>query len=133
MATNPSFISTPRIGYGSITTGQTSRDTGTTSNVVDVISAVSAGTRVLEVVIKADNDPADSVVCLWLHDGSTNVIFDEVDIANPAAASTTAVGYRTTLTYQNLILPSGWKLQASCTVTPTAGTVKVIALGGDLT
>lgn len=132
MATNPSFIGTARIGYGSLTTGQTARATGTTSNVVDIISAGSGGTRILEVVIKSDDDPADSVVCLWLHDGTTNVIFDEVDLGNPAAGSTTVTAYRSTQTYANLVLPSGWKLQATVTVTPTAGTVKVIALGGDL-
>lgn len=132
MATNPSFIGTPRIGVGSLTTGQTARSSGTSTNVVDILSAGASGSRILEVVIKADDDPADSVVVLWLHDGSTNTVFDEVDIDYPAAGSTTVTAYRTTTTYSNLVLPSGWKLQASITVTPTAGTVKVLALGGDL-
>lgn len=133
MATSPSFISTPRVGVASLSTGQSAFTSGTSTNVEDVLSAVSAGTRVLEVVITADGDPADSVVVLWLHNGTTNTVFDAVDIGNPAAASTTAAPYRTTVTYQNLIIPSGWKLQASVTVTPTSGTVKVWALGGDLT
>lgn len=135
MALNPSFVSTPRLGVGSITIGQTARATGTTANVVDVLSAVgvAAGTRILEVVIKADDNPADSTVVLWLHDGANAHPFDEIDIGDPAAGSTTVASYRTSQTYQNLILPAGWKLQASCTVTPTAGTIKVWALGGDLT
>lgn len=132
MATNPNFIATPRIGVGSLTTGQTARTSGTTSNVVDVISAGSNGTRILELVVKGDNDPNDSVVVFWLHNGTTNFCFDEMDIGNPAAASTTTTGYRNTVTYSNLVLPSGWKLQASVTVTPTAGSVLVYALGGDL-
>lgn len=133
MAVSPSFISTPRIGVGSLATGQTARTSGTVTDVVDIISAVTAGTRILEIVLKADGDPADSTVVLWLHNGVTNNVFDEIDIGNPAVGSTTSVSYRTTLTYSNLILPSGWKLQASITVTPTSGTVKVFALGGDLT
>lgn len=132
MAANPSFIGTPRMGVGSITTGQTSRTAGTPANIVDVISAGSDGTRVLEVVVISDGDPADSVVILWLHDGSNSTTFDEFDIGNPAAASNTAVGYRLSTTYPNLVLPTGWKLQATCTVTPTTGTIKVWALGGDL-
>lgn len=132
MATAPAFIATPRIGVGSITTGQTSRATNTSVGLVDVIAAGSSGTRILEVVVKSDDDPADSVVVLWLNDGTNTVIFDELDFGNPAAGSTTSTAYRGVLTYSNLVLPSGWKLVASCTVTPTAGTIKVWAFGGDL-
>ena len=118
MATAPAFIDAPRIGVGSLTTGQTARAAGTTTNVVDIISAGTNGTRVLEVVLKASDDPADSTVVLWLHNGSTNYPFDEIDLSNPAAGSATTPSYRGTVTYSNLVLPSGWKLQASITATP---------------
>ena len=133
MATTPSFIGTPRIGVGTVDTAQTARASGTTSNVVDVITGAASGTRILEVVVKADGDPADCTVVLWLYDGSTNHVFDELDLGNPAAGSATVASYGGTLTYSNLVLPNAsWKLQASITATPTAGAVKVIALGGDL-
>jgi len=132
VATNPSFIATPVIGLGSLTTGQTARTTGTTAEMVTVLTAGSTGTRVLEVVVKADDDPADSVVCLWLHDGTNATIFDEIDVGNPSAASTTSPSYRSTVTYSNLVLPNGWSLRATCTVTPTSGSIKVFALGGNL-
>lgn len=133
MAANPNFIGTPRVSVGSITTGQTSRTAGATpANVVNVMTAGAAGSRILEIVILSDNDPADSVIILWLNDGTTSTTFDEIDIGNPAAAGTTAAAYRFSQTYANLVIPSGWILQASCTVTPTAGTIKVWALGGDL-
>lgn len=132
MATNPSFIGTPRIGVGSLTTGQTARASGTTSNVVDIFTAGSSGSRILELVVKADDNPADSCVVFWLHDGSTNYPFDEIDLGDPAAGSATVASYRNLLTYANLVLPSGWKVQASITATPTAGTVKAYAFGGDL-
>lgn len=133
MANNPAFIATPRIGFGEITTGQPARTTGTTSNLVDVITGVAAGTRILEVVVKATGDPADSVVSLWLNNGTINVLFDEFDIGNPAAASDTTVGHRVAVAYNNLVLPSAsWKLVAGCTVTPTAGSIVVWAFGGDL-
>lgn len=131
MAVSPAFIGTPRIGVGSVSTANTNRDgTGT---IVDVITGASTGTRILEVVFKADGDPADCTVVLYLYDGANSVVFDELDLGNPAAGSATVASYRGTLTYANLVLPSAtWKLQASITATPTAGTVKVIALGGDL-
>ena len=133
MATNPQFINAPRIGYGSISTGQTARTTGTTSNLVDVITGAAGGTRVLEIVVKSTGQPADSVLTLWLNDGTNNILFDEIDLGAPAAGSNTVVAYRTTQTYANLVLPNAsWKLVAGCTVTPTSGAIVVYALGGDL-
>ena len=132
MATSPSFIAAPRIGVGQVDTAQTARTTGTTSNVVDVLSAGTNGTRILEVAVKATDDPADCCVVLWLHDGSTNYVFDEIDLGNPPAGSATVASARSTVTYSNLVLPSGWKLQASITATTTAGKVNVVALGGNL-
>jgi hypothetical protein len=131
MAASPSFIGTPRIGVGAVSTANTNRDgTGT---IVDVITGAATGTRILEIVFKATDDPADCTITLYLNDGVTSHIFDEIDLGNPPPGSTTVNSYRGTLTYANLVLPSAsWKLQAAITVAPTGGTVKVIALGGDL-
>lgn len=133
MASSPQFINAPRIGVGEITTGQTARTTGTTSNLVDVITGASTGTRVLEIVVMGLGDPADSTITIWLNNGTNNILFDEYDIGNPAVASNTAVGYRLSTTYSNLLLPStSWKVVAGCTVTPVAGNIVIWALGGDL-
>jgi len=131
MASVPAHLSTPRIGAVTVSTANTNRDgTGT---IATVITAASAGTRILEVVVQSTGDPADGIVTLFLHDGSTYYLFDEIDHDNPAAGSTTVAAYRTSRTYQNLVLPSGWSLRAACTVALTAGVYNVIALGGDLT
>jgi uncharacterized protein YeaO (DUF488 family) len=133
MADKPRFTSTPRIGIGSVSTANTNRDgTGT---IVDVLSAVGItnGTLVSEVVAKATGDPADSILTLFIHDGSSWHLFDEIDLADQAAASTTVTGYRVSTAYTNLVLPAGYKLGAAITVALTAGVIKVIALGGDLT
>lgn len=132
MATTPAFIAAPRVGVGQVDTAQTARTAGTSSNVVDILSAGTNGTRILEVVVKADDDPADCCVVLWLHNGTTNYVFDEIDLGNPAAGSATVTSYRGSTTYSNLVIPTGWKLQASITATTTAGKVGVFALGGDL-
>lgn len=130
MATGPAFAATPRIGAVTVSTANTARDgTGT---IATVITAGSSGTKINEVVLKATDNPADSVVTLFVYDGSTYFLFDEVDLGDPAAASTTVTGYRTSVSYANLILPSGWSLRAAITVALTAGVINVIALGGDL-
>lgn len=132
MATTPQFIGTPRIGIGTITTGSSDARSGSGTNYADVITAGSAGTRVLEIVIKGIGDIADSVVTFLVNNGTTSFLFDEIDVGNPAAPSNTAISYRAAFTYANLVLPAGWRLQAAVTVTPTSGNILVIALGGDL-
>ena len=130
MATSPNFTLTPRIGIGSVSAANTNRDgTGT---IVDIITGVAAGTKITEVVIKATGQPADSVLTLFINDGTTNWLFDEVDLGAPAAASTTVTGFRTTLLYDNLVLSSAsHKLRAAITVAPTSGVINVMAFGGD--
>lgn len=132
MAANPSFASTPRIGVGAVSTANTNRDgTGT---IVDVITGAAAGTKVFEVVTQATNDPADCTIMLFLNDGTTNWLFDEIDIGNPTAASATQIGDRQSRSYANLVLPSNtWKLRAAITAAPTAGVVNVFAFAGDMT
>jgi hypothetical protein len=129
MADAPAFIATPRIGAVTVSTANTARDgTGT---IATVFTAGANGSRIEEVVLKATGDPADSIVTLFLHDGSTYFLFDEVDLADPAAASTTVTGYRMSRTYDNLVLPTGWSLRAAITVALSSGVINAIALGGD--
>jgi hypothetical protein len=132
MADAPVFVDTPIIGIANIATGVTARDgTGAYTNVVTATTAGN-GVRIEEIVIQFETDAADSTVILWIHDGSTSYIFDDIDVGNPAAGSTTVAAYRTTKTYTNLVLPVGYSLKASVTVTPTTGDCNVIALGGRL-
>jgi len=130
MATSPQFAASPRIGVAAVSTANTNRDgTGT---IATVLTAGSNGTRIEEIRLQATGDPADSIVTLFLHDGTNFWLFDEADLGNPAAASTTVAGAEFTATYDNLVLPSGWSLRAAITVALTSGVVNVFALGGDL-
>ena len=128
----PSFAIVPRIGYGSVTAANTNRDG--TGPIVDILTGVAAGTKINEITLQATGDPADSVVTIFLYDGTGYRLFDEFDLGDAAAASTTASGYRTTRTYSNLVLPSAsWKLGAAITVALTSGAINVLAFGADLT
>lgn len=132
MSATPAFASVPRIGFGSVTVANTNRDgTGT---IVDVLTGVTAGTRIDRLVAQTTGDPADSVLTLFLHDGTSYRLFDEIDLGNPVAASTTVSGFRLEKPYFDLVLPSGsWKFAAAITVALTSGAMNVFAFGADLT
>lgn len=129
MATAPAFAATVGTEVVSVSVANTARDgTGT---IATVLTAGSSGTKIEEIVMKAEDDPADSIVILWLHDGTNYHMFEEWDIGDPADGTTTVAAYRESRTYENLIIPSGWSLRASITVALTAGVIKVFALAGD--
>lgn len=131
MATNPAFISTARIGRASLSTANTATDgTGT---ITDLITGVAAGTRVLEIVTQGTATTVAALVNLFLWDGTNWDLFDQVTIS-ATAGSNTVKGNRLSTVYSNLVLPNATaKLGCTISVAPTSGTVRVTALGGDLT
>ena len=129
MATDPAFAATPRIGAVSISTADSSFTSPT--NVGTVITGVAAGTRIAEVVVKVAVSGASTaaVVRLWLYDGTTYYLFDEIALA-AATSSASVVSTRGRATYDNLILPSAsWSLRASTSV---GQATHVTALAADL-
>jgi hypothetical protein len=135
MAAAPGFAATPRAAVGAVSAANTARDgTGT---IVTVFTAGSSGSLVETIVAKATGDPADSIVNIFLHDGTTAFLVHAFDLGDPAAASTTVDSFRgvidcTAETPGGWRLPTGWSVRASITVAPTAGVVNVLVLGGDL-
>jgi hypothetical protein len=127
MATNPSFAATPRLASVNIATANTNRDgTGT---VATLITGVAAGTRVSEIVIKARVTTTAGQVRVFLYDGTTFFLFDEIALG-AASVSATVQGTRVSTTYNNLILPSSsWSIRVS---THNAESIDVTALGADL-
>lgn len=130
MAASPEFITTPRIGWASVSTANTARDGSGT--IADILTGAASGTKINEIVLKATGDPADSIVTVFIHDGTGYRLFDEFDLGDPAAASTTVTGHRVSRTYDNLVLPSAsYKLAAAITVALTSGVINAFAFGGD--
>lgn len=132
MASVPAYASVTRMGVAAVSTANTNKDgTGT---IVDILTGVAAGTKVERIVVKATGDPADSLLTLFIYNGTSYFLFDEVDLGNPAAGSTTVETYRYEKAYSNLYLPSSsHKLAAAVTVALTSGVLNVFAFGGDLT
>lgn len=134
MAANPAFTSAPRLGRAVISAATTDKTGATTTNIADILTGVAAGTRIEEIVVQADGDPADGIVLIFVHNGTDYRLIDEFDLGNPAAGSTTVTAYREARKYENLVLPTAsWKLAGAITVAPTAGNINVWCLGGDLT
>lgn len=127
MATAPAFAATPRIGAVSISTANTNRDgTGTIGT---VLTAGSGGTKIDEVVVQATGTTTAGMVRLYLYDGSTYFLYDEVPIT-AATPSGTVSAFRGTRRYTYLVLPTNsWSLRAS---THNAETFLVQAQGADL-
>lgn len=127
MATSPAFAVTPRIGSVSVATADSSYTAPT--NVGTVMVGASGGTRIAEVVVKAVATSAAAIVRLFLYDGTTYWLFDEVTVA-AATGSATVQQTRVSTTYNNLILPSAsWSLRATISVSQAT---HVTALGADL-
>lgn len=127
MATSPVFAVTPRIGAVSVATADSSYTAPT--NVGTLITGASTGTRIAEIVVKNAATSAAAVVRIFLHDGTTYWLFDEVTVA-AATGSATVQQSRVSTSYSNLILPSAsWSIRVTTSV---AQATHVTALGADL-
>lgn len=125
MATSPNFASTVRVGLGTLSTADTSRTSPTT--VVTVFTAGSSGSRIDEIDIVATGTTTSGVVRLWIYNGSTYFLFQEVLITANTPSVTNSV-FVSSNTYNNFMLPSGHSLRAT---TNNSEGFNVIAFGGD--
>lgn len=127
MADNPNFAVTPRLASVNIATANTNRDgTGT---IATLIAGATNGTQVREIVVKARVTTTAGMVRVFLHDGSTFYLFDEITIL-AATPSGTVQATRASVTYANLVLPSSsWSVRVS---THNAESADVTAMGADL-
>jgi hypothetical protein len=134
MASTPNYWAGRRMGVAVLSAATTDKTGATTTNIVDILTGAASGTEVNECIVKADGDPADCIVLIFVHNGVAYRLYDEIDIGNPAAGSNTVAAYGPDIRYYTgLFLPSAsFKVAAAITVVPTAGNVNVWAAGGDL-
>lgn len=127
MATSPAFAVTPRIGAVSIATADSSYTAP--SNVGTVITGASTGTRIAEIVVKCAATSAAAIVRVFLYDGTTYWLYDEITVA-AATGSSTVQQTRVSTSYTNLILPSAsWSVRVTTSI---AQATHVTAFGADL-
>lgn len=127
MAASPSFAATPRIGSVSIATADSSYTAPT--NVGTALTGGTGGTKISEIVVKCAATSAAAIVRVFLHDGTTYWLFDEITVA-AATGSATVQQTRVSTLYNNLILPtSSWSVRVTTSVSQTT---HVTVLGADL-
>ena len=132
MAANvsPIFPETPVIGIATLTsaTAITSRAniTGTTG-LVQLTPASTDGKRIDSIRVKGKGTTVASILSIWLNNGTTSFLYDEI-VIDAVTASNTAISDLGSRTYSDLALPPTYQLYVSQTVQTD---VNVFANGGD--
>jgi len=133
MATTPNFSSTPKFGSNNISTANANRDgTGT---IGIIFTAGSSGSRIDTINIVATATTTAGMVRLFIYDGSTARLYDEVPVfpvtpANSIPAFSVTLGGNAPLSTGRypISIPSGYSLRAS---THNAESFNIHAIGGD--
>lgn len=126
MATAPQFAATVRTALGTLSAADTSRS-GTPTSPVTIFTAGSSGSRIDEIDVVATGTTTSNVVRLWIYNGTTYYLFQEIIVPAITPSVAQAV-FSSTLTFNNFMLPSGYSLRAT---TNNAEGYNVIAFGGD--
>jgi hypothetical protein len=104
------------------------------STTTTMITAAATGTIVHEIIVQGLATLVAGIVNIFIHDGSTYELYDQVLLTATPTASTTAVAFRAVRQYSNLILKTGYTLRVSHTVTGNdTSKLAVTVVGADLT
>ena len=116
MATSAQYASTVRAAAAQVSVANTARNgTGT---IVTVFTAGSSGSRIDDISIDATGTVTAGVVRLFINDGTTSYLWQEI-LVTATTPSTTIAVWSSTLLNQALVIPSGWSLRASTNNTET--------------
>ena len=128
-ATSPIFPNVPIIGLANVSgqTAVTARTpiTGTTG-LVKLTDTSTNGTRVDAITVKATGTSVAGLLDIWIYNGTTSFLFDEIAYA-AVTANTITVSNVATTTYATLTLPPTYQLYVSQQVTSNCA---VFAFGG---
>lgn len=140
----PIFVQSPFVAITSLaaqTACTTRAPTATASlaaaNIVQLTNTSTNGLRIDSIQVQACSSAigattAAQLVQVWMHDGTTAYLIDEITVS-AQTPSATAAAFVATKTYTNpIVVPATYKLYVSTTVTTTASTtaLQVIASGG---
>jgi len=111
MATAAQYAATARTAVGQVTTANTNRNgTGT---IATIFTGGTNGSRIDDISIVATGTTTAGVVRLFLNDGTTSYLWQEI-LVSAITPSTTVQVFSFTLLNQALILASSsWSLRAS--------------------
>lgn len=129
MATDPAFAATVNIG-AAIASATFDASLTAPTNVATVFTAGASGSKIEEIVVEGLGTTVLGVCNLFLYDGSTYHLFDQV-LVLAVTSSTTATAFRWNKSYPNLVLKTGWSLRFAQTIAGNQSMLKVSAFGGD--
>lgn len=110
MSASAQYAATPRAALGQVTVANTNRDgTGTLAT---VFTAGASGSRIDDIYIAATGTTTAGVVRLFIYDGTSNRLWQEI-LVTAVTPSTTQQVWNYALLNQALILPNGYILKGS--------------------
>lgn len=130
-ATDPVFTDTPKVWptQVSATADGTPTARAPTGGATTMITGTTDGVKVEKIVYQGIDPALDPcVVNLWLHDGSTYYLIDQVKFLG-TDGTTTAPCERFERSYDMLLVPTGFTLRQSCTV--ASQLIDIVAFGGE--
>lgn len=111
MATTAQYAATARTAVGQVTTANTNRNgTGT---IATIFTAGSSGSRIDDISIVATGTTTAGVVRLFLNDGTTSYLWQEILVPAITPSTTVAVFSAALLNQSLIIASSSWSLRAS--------------------
>jgi hypothetical protein len=129
--TSPIFALVPETKIVTVTAATTDRTGATTTNLVELLTAGTDGTKITQIGAKVAGDNTDCLVLIFITDtaGANPKLYDEIGLL-AITASTTQASFRDVTAYSDLQLKSGQKVLVGTTVAQAAG-VNIFAIKGD--
>jgi hypothetical protein len=129
--TSPIFALVPETKIVTVTAATTDRTGATTTNLVELLTAATDGTKITQIGAKVAGDNTACLVLIFITDtaGANPKLYDEIGL-EAITASTTVTSQRAVTAYSDLQLKSGQKVLVGITVAQTDG-VNIFAIKGD--
>jgi hypothetical protein len=129
--TSPIFALVPETKIVTVTASTTDRTGATATNLVELLTAGTDGTKITQIGAKVAGTNTACLVLIFITDtaGANPKLFDEIAL-EAITASTTQASFRDVTAYSDLQLKSGQKVLVGTTVAQAAG-VNIFAIKGD--
>jgi hypothetical protein len=129
--TSPIFALVPETKIVTVTDATTDRTGATTTNLAELLTAGTDGTKITQIGAKVAGDNTACLVLIFITDtaGANPKLYDEIGL-EAITASTTVTSQRAVTAYSDLQLKSGQKVLVGTTVAQADG-VNIFAIKGD--
>lgn len=131
MASTAAFAATPKVWTPGLVPATLDTSLTAPTNTTTIATGGASGSKIEEIAFVGVGTTVASVVNIFIHDGTTHHLVDQVLVA-AVTSSTTAVAWRQVNRYNRLLLPTtSHTLRVSNTVSGNQSMIKCTASGGD--